>query len=170
MTGPIVALLLLILPLALRPGRQAVPTATTAADPIPQGQGQAPQASDTSIQCIHGVNGINGCIGCDLLRPAVCYGYINGIRQRHPTISTDGVIEIKFCYRELARQHHPDLGGSLETMKVVNIVNAQYHEALKGNNGKECDGRKYTYNSEREQQIMDKVSELLTLPELRLSR
>jgi hypothetical protein len=73
------------------------------------------------------------------------------------------VIEIKSRYRELARQHHPDLGGCLETMKAIN---AQYHKALKGNNGQECDGRKYTYNSEREQQIMDKISELLTLPGL----
>jgi hypothetical protein len=75
------------------------------------------------------------------------------------------VAEIKTRYRELARQYHPDLGGCLETMQAIN---AQYHERLKGNNGKECEGRKYTYQSEREQEIMDKISELLKLPALQI--
>jgi hypothetical protein len=75
------------------------------------------------------------------------------------------IAEIKTRYRELARKHHPDLGGCLETMKAIN---AQYHQCLKNGHGQEQDGRKYTYQSEREQEIMDKISELLKLPELQI--
>ena len=38
------------------------------------------------------------------------------------------IAEIKTRYRELAREYHPDLGGCLETMKIINL---QYHERLK---------------------------------------
>lgn len=75
------------------------------------------------------------------------------------------VAEIKTRYRELARKHHPDLGGCLETMKAIN---AQYHQCLKAGHGQEQDGRRYTYQSEREQEIMDKISELLKLPDLQI--
>jgi len=37
--------------------------------------------------------------------------------------------EIKTRYRDLAKQHHPDLGGDAEIMKEVNNA---YEEALKG--------------------------------------
>ena len=36
---------------------------------------------------------------------------------------------IKQRYKELAKEYHPDLGGCLETMKVIN---AQYEQVLKG--------------------------------------
>lgn len=37
--------------------------------------------------------------------------------------------EIKTRYRDLAKKHHPDLGGDTETMKAVNEA---YEQALKG--------------------------------------
>lgn len=37
--------------------------------------------------------------------------------------------EIKQAYKELAKKYHPDLGGDVETMK---IINAQYEQVLKG--------------------------------------
>lgn len=76
------------------------------------------------------------------------------------------VEEIKKAYRDLARKHHPDLGGDLETMKVIN---SQYHQALNGQNGKETDGRTYKYNAKAEQEIMDVIAELLKLPNLEIS-
>lgn len=76
------------------------------------------------------------------------------------------VEEIKKVYRDLARQYHPDLGGDTETMK---LVNNQYHAALKGQNGVQNEGRTYKYNNKVEQEIMDKIAELLKLPELEVS-
>ena len=73
--------------------------------------------------------------------------------------------EIKTRYRELARQFHPDLGGCLETMKAINC---QYHARLKGESGKEFDGHKYTYNNKTEQEIMDKIAELVKLQDLQV--
>lgn len=75
------------------------------------------------------------------------------------------VPEIKTRYRELARQFHPDLGGCLETMK---IINSQYHAYLKNENGKEFEGHKYNYNSKTEQEIIDKISELIKLEDLQV--
>lgn len=75
------------------------------------------------------------------------------------------VAEIKAHYRELARQFHPDLGGCLETMKIINL---QYHSRLKGESGKEFDGHTYKYNSKTEQEIMDKINELLKLADLQI--
>jgi hypothetical protein len=37
--------------------------------------------------------------------------------------------EIKQRYKSLAREHHPDLGGCVETMKVINL---QYESVLSG--------------------------------------
>jgi len=71
--------------------------------------------------------------------------------------------EIKKAFRKLARQHHPDLGGDLETMKALN---ASYHQALKGQHGVETDGRRYSYRSDTEQELMDVIAELMKLPEL----
>lgn len=75
------------------------------------------------------------------------------------------VAKIKAHYRELARQYHPDLGGCEETMK---IINCQYHAKLKDQSGKEFDGHKYNYNNKIEQEIMDKISELLKIANLQI--
>lgn len=40
-----------------------------------------------------------------------------------------GIDEIKSRYRDLARKHHPDLGGCPETMKTIN---SQYEKELRG--------------------------------------
>jgi hypothetical protein len=74
------------------------------------------------------------------------------------------VEEIKVNYKKLAMKHHPDLGGDLETMKLLNNA---YETALKN-----CDGQTtkddqgehtYKYNQEIEKALMDKIMELLSL-------
>lgn len=74
------------------------------------------------------------------------------------------VEEIKVNYKKLAMKHHPDLGGDLETMKLLNNA---YETALKN-----CDGQTtkddqgehtYKYNEEIEKALMDKIMELLSL-------
>lgn len=70
--------------------------------------------------------------------------------------------EVKSLYRELAKVHHPSLGGDLETMKQLNIA---YHLKLESLNGqtRQDDGKTYTYrySSTVEQKIMDKLQEIL---------
>lgn len=73
------------------------------------------------------------------------------------------VEHIKERFRDLAKQHHPDLGGDTATMQDIN---AAYLEALKS-----CDGQinydnagkehAYHYQEAREREIMDKLTELL---------
>jgi hypothetical protein len=73
------------------------------------------------------------------------------------------VESIKTLYRELAKKHHPDLGGDTATMQDIN---AAYLAALKG-----CDGQRshdaenkehtYRYNEETETAVMNKVMELV---------
>jgi hypothetical protein len=74
------------------------------------------------------------------------------------------VEQIKIRYRELAIEHHPDHGGDTRTMQDIN---AEYHIALKMQDGREStdDGKKYTYkyDEQTEQNIMDKISELLKI-------
>lgn len=75
------------------------------------------------------------------------------------------VEEIKKKYRDLCKQHHPDLGGCEETMKRVN---SEYHCALKradGQTSKDAEGKehKYSYNEVREEEIALKLQELLKL-------
>jgi hypothetical protein len=73
------------------------------------------------------------------------------------------VSDVKCRYHALAKTYHPDLGGCLETMKTIN---SQYHEALKQLNNKQEDGHVYRYNVKIEQNIVDKISELLTLDDV----
>ena len=75
------------------------------------------------------------------------------------------VFEIKKKFRELAMIHHPDVGGDNETMR---IILEQYKEALQSSDGQTSfdeQGTEHTYyyNEEHEQQIADKIQELLSL-------
>ena len=75
------------------------------------------------------------------------------------------VEQIKIKYKQLAMKHHPDLGGDLETMKLLNNA---YEEALKRCNGqttKDDQGKEHTYkyNQEIERSLMDKIIQLLSL-------
>ena len=74
------------------------------------------------------------------------------------------VESIKAEYRRLAMINHPDHGGQTATMQEIN---AQYHEALKSVNGTvnvDETGRSHTYNynATMEQEIMDKISQLVS--------
>ena len=78
-----------------------------------------------------------------------------------PGLETVG--EVKSLYRELAKLHHPDLGGDLEMMKLLNLA---YHVKLESLNGQVRagdNGKEYTYkySAETEQAIMDKLQEIL---------
>lgn len=73
------------------------------------------------------------------------------------------VEQIKQTYRELARKFHPDLGGDLELMK---LLNAQYLEALKSCDNVKTfttDNTEYTYkfDADLENQLIDKIHEFL---------
>lgn len=74
------------------------------------------------------------------------------------------VEQVKQTYRQLAKEHHPDLGGNLETMKQVNL---QYHEALKSLHGFKSirEGKEFTYwyNQDLEQELADMIYRLLGL-------
>lgn len=75
------------------------------------------------------------------------------------------VEQIKAEYKRLARLHHPDLGGDLETMKQLNN---EYEAALKGCNGQKSggsDGKEhiYKYNDDAEKEVMDFIYSFLAL-------
>lgn len=79
--------------------------------------------------------------------------------------SLNTVIEIKKEYRKLCSIHHPDKGGDTAMMQEVN---AQYHEALQNIDGsitKDKDGNShtYTYQHDIEEEIINKINELLAL-------
>jgi hypothetical protein len=73
------------------------------------------------------------------------------------------VEQIKGAYRDLARQHHPDLGGDLETMKALN---AAYHKALAACNGQEDDGWTYRYTEKPSRPSWTKSQNCLRFPTL----
>ena len=75
------------------------------------------------------------------------------------------VEEIKIEYKRLARLHHPDLGGDLETMKALNNA---YEAALKSCNGQKSTGsggreHTYKYDSDIENEVMNFIYNFLAL-------
>jgi hypothetical protein len=74
------------------------------------------------------------------------------------------VAEVKSEYKRLAMLWHPDRpGGDTATMQVIN---AQYKTALSGKHGETTTGddgqdHTYYYNDEREQAIIDKITEII---------
>jgi hypothetical protein len=75
------------------------------------------------------------------------------------------VDSIKTRYRSLAFEHHPDRGGDLETMKVIN---REYHLALKKCNlqtARTEEGKEYTYRYEQEieESVIQVISALIAL-------
>lgn len=70
---------------------------------------------------------------------------------------------LKHLYHEQAFRFHPDRGGDLETMKQINMA---YHSALKWADGyvskdKEGHAHTYKYDREAEQEVIDKIGEVL---------
>lgn len=67
--------------------------------------------------------------------------------------------DIKFLYKTLVKQHHPDLGGDTATMQEIN---GQYQIALKRHDKLEDnEGHTYYYNEEVETAVGVKLAELL---------
>lgn len=83
-----------------------------------------------------------------------------------------GVEKIKTRYRELALQHHPDIGGCVEIMKEIN---RQYHERLKASDrstsrGSDGESHTYYYDEVRETAVAEKLAEVIarSLPDVRI--
>jgi hypothetical protein len=75
--------------------------------------------------------------------------------------------EAKVLYRTLAKENHPDLHG-YEFTPIMQAINAEYHailESFDGSTSLGSDGKehKYHYNADIEQELVDKISELLGL-------
>ena len=75
------------------------------------------------------------------------------------------VEQIKAEYKRLARLHHPDLGGDLETMKALNNA---YEKALKSCNGQKSQdstgkSHTYRYDSDIENEIIEFIYAFLAL-------
>ena len=80
-------------------------------------------------------------------------------------IDCSSVEEIKKLYKDLARKHHPDLGGSTAVMQEINN---QYEKALKGCDGQTTvgdDGKTHTYkwDEQLEKDLAKKIFDLLSL-------
>lgn len=74
--------------------------------------------------------------------------------------------ELKKAYRRLAMQHHPDMGGDLETMKEINNEHDELFELLKSEHNRRADadttGRTY-HTTETAEEFRDIVGYLLKL-------
>lgn len=75
------------------------------------------------------------------------------------------VSSVKKKYRKLCFEHHPDRGGDVEIMQEINV---QYMSALSAANGQVSQDDRgqshtYHYNEEKEQELIDKIGELLAL-------
>ena len=74
--------------------------------------------------------------------------------------------ELKKRYRKLAMQHHPDMGGDLETMKEINNEHDELFELLKADQNRRADadatGRTHR-TTETAAEFRDIISFLLTL-------
>lgn len=75
------------------------------------------------------------------------------------------VEQVKKLFRELAMQFHPDRGGDVRMMQEIN---RQYLEALKGLHGAESfdatgEKRTYRYNETTETELMNVIQQLLAL-------
>ncbi len=78
----------------------------------------------------------------------------------------NSVEAIKAKFRSLAMQHHPDKGGDAEIMKEIN---RQYQEALKACDGKKSGDKPYHYMANIEEELMNKLLELLKLRGLHIA-
>lgn len=77
----------------------------------------------------------------------------------------DTVAKARKVYRLLAMKHHPDHGGNTRDMQEIN---AEYHEILAAMHGQTTVDEKgerhqYYYTEQAEQEIMDKIAQLLAL-------
>lgn len=72
--------------------------------------------------------------------------------------------DLKKEYRRLAVLHHPDKGGDLETMKLINAAHDKKFEELKRDyNAKAPDGRKTT---ETPEEFRDLVNNIINVPDI----
>ena len=73
--------------------------------------------------------------------------------------------ELKKAYRVLAMKHHPDRGGDLETMKLINSQHDVLFETLKALHNADAaqDGSKKRATTETAEEFRDIIVELLKL-------
>lgn len=72
---------------------------------------------------------------------------------------------VKYLYRDLAKQHHPDLGGNTETMQRINAEYEALLRSLDGSTSTGTDKKEHTYhyNHSAERAVMEKLHEILSL-------
>ena len=80
-------------------------------------------------------------------------------------IKFETVEQIKFNYRKLCMEHHPDRGGDTETMQEIN---KQYQQSLKSVDGQVASGtdgqeHQYYYNADIEAALMEIIDQLIHL-------
>jgi len=69
--------------------------------------------------------------------------------------------EIKVLYRSLAKEHHPDMGGSTETMQVLNSEYAfACAKILKGENLTDIETEAEILKAEKYRQALEKIINL----------
>jgi len=68
--------------------------------------------------------------------------------------------EIKYRYRELCKLHHPDLGGSEEIMKLLNL---EYEDRLRGEFRKSYSNEETEDFINLEREVAAKVAEIIGL-------
>ena len=80
-------------------------------------------------------------------------------------INHETVEEIKFNYRKLCMQHHPDRGGDTETMKEINLQYQQALESVDGQTTTGTDGQQhqYYYKADIESALMELINQLISL-------
>lgn len=76
--------------------------------------------------------------------------------------------ELKKQYKQLALKHHPDRGGSAETMKEINCEYDVLFEALK-NTHRTAEGKTYTAETtETAEEFKDIISRLINLENIKI--
>ena len=74
--------------------------------------------------------------------------------------------ELKKAYRRLAMQHHPDMGGDLETMKEINNEHDELFELLKSEHNHRADADttgRTAHTTETAEEFRDIIDYLLKL-------
>lgn len=70
--------------------------------------------------------------------------------------------ELKKRYKELCKQHHPDLGGSNENMQMINYAYKRCLNELKMGSGHTSE--RIRDEEEIEADLMKKIQEIVTIP------